>query len=125
MIKRKDQTKHDEMISRLAGYLKSKGYRDIKADTEGFEQPNEINWKGDEHAHIPDISARKKGKRYVFEVETSDSITHDHTQKQWRIFAAYAYQSSGIFCVVVPKGFKIPAQQRLDELNLPGKVLEV
>lgn len=125
MTKRTDQVKHQRIIKRLAKHLRSKGYLQVRADIPNMDSPTEINWKGDERKYVPDLSAVNRGKRYLFEVETDDSINDKHTRMQWRVFAAYAYQKNASFIVVVPGGSAEKAGKRLKELSLPGKVLEL
>ena len=90
MAKRKDQTKHDYIIKSFTEVLKSDQYKDTKADIDGYERPNKLYWK---NGHRPDITAiydkiYHSPKRFIFEVETKDSINDEHIVDQWQLFSA-------------------------------------
>ena len=60
----------------------------------------------------------------VIEVETDDSIYDQHTEDQWRLFAAHAKNIGGAFVVVVPRGCVRIAKARLNQLNLEAEIWE-
>jgi len=125
MAKRKSPSDHDKLVVKAAESLnQNSDFKNIQADVKGYSTPSEINWKGDESGHIPDLKAvgTKTSKEFIFEVETDDSISDNHTEDQWRLFAAYAKQNNGVFYVIVPKGSKQKAESRLKDLELEGKV---
>ena len=96
MTKRKNQNQHNLMVTNVANYLDSNGYRDIKADLHGFSWPERITWKSTGNGHIPDVSAWNNLQN-IFEVETDDSIFDEHTEDQWKLFAAYAQEHKAKF----------------------------
>jgi Holliday junction resolvase len=71
------QRKHDTKVKQLANSLKRKGWK-VKADIEGFDQPDSIGNKN----RIPDITAQKGGAKKIIEVETSDTINKDRKQHE-------------------------------------------
>lgn len=118
MPKRKDQNDHDSMVRALTNYLKLLQYTDIRADLPGFTRPVELAWEDRQDGHVPDVSALKQETEHIFEVETSDSISHTHTEDQWHLFASNAERNNKAFCVIVPKQSKEDARGRLKELGL-------
>ena len=122
MAKRKSQSEHDQMVRTVYDHLISRGYGDVHADLKGLSQPGLIYWETTGSGHIPDLTAKENGTGLLFEIETDDSIFDQHTEDQWRLFAANAKQYSKIFRVVVPKGAEASAQSRLSELGINADV---
>jgi hypothetical protein len=91
----------------MANYFQTLGYADIRADLQGYNQPELIWWMGKERdAYRPDVTCLKndgKGTPIILEAETCESIAIDHTRQQWQLFSARAKQIGGEFHVVVPK----------------------
>ena len=120
-MKRRNQSEHDRIVKAVADHLVAKGFRDVRADLPGWPQPEKIVWKQNSRGHIPDVTGW--GSEFnLFEVETADSISDQHTADQWTLFAAYAGQHSAVFWVVVPVGSEAAANQRLKELGSAAKV---
>ncbi|MDH4028760.1 MAG: hypothetical protein OEU95_08015 [Nitrospirota bacterium] len=113
------------MVRKAVDFLRDLGYTGIRADIHGFDKPRERNWKGQLNGHIPDIEAQGNGKPYLFEVETSDSITDQHTADQWKLFAAHAKINSGEFWVIVPRGEQPAVERRLKSLGIVAKIWEI
>lgn len=119
---RSNESVHEALVKWLADSLPSRGFGQIRADLPGRVQPETIRWKGASDGHIPDASARLSGREYIFEVETADTISIQHTQDQWTLFDAYAKHNSAIFVVVVPKGSEAAATQQLKAWGLTAQV---
>jgi hypothetical protein len=81
-----------------------------------------IIWTNTNEGHVPDVTADLGGKAYLVEVETADTIEDEHTESQWRLFAAFAQQHNKIFVVVVPMASKAAAEIQLRRLGLTGEV---
>ena len=68
-----NQTRHDDKITELARRYLSLGYR-VFADARGWDAPEAIN------GFRPDLLLIKENSGVIIEVETSDSLRHDHLQ---------------------------------------------
>lgn len=100
----------------MARHFASQGYRNIRADLPGMVAPEVI--LGTKQNHMPDLTADKNGTRIILEVETAGTISDDHTASQWSLFSDAAKKAGGKFHVVVPKGYRRSAEQRLVALGL-------
>jgi hypothetical protein len=118
MAKRKSQLEHDNIVESLVGHLKSNKHINIKADLANHIRPSTIKWKNAKTGHIPDVTSKKDGQAYIFEVETFDSINDQHTEDQWKLFAASARANSKRFILVIPNGSDKKANQRTKELGI-------
>lgn len=67
-------SRHDEMVRRVAGGYKSQGWR-VSADVEDYSKPRTIFGKR------PDVLATKGAKTRIVEVETRSSIDSDVNQR--------------------------------------------
>ena len=111
MLQRKDKSKHDYILKSFSGILRTKKYKNIKADIEGFERPHKLYWENSEIGYTLDITAiydkiYSSTEVYVFEVETEDSIDDPHTKDKCQIFATYGKEFQRRFIVIVPKSCK-------------------
>lgn len=122
MAGRESQSEHNRIVKYVAEFLKKEGFDNVRADIDGFETPRKIIWSSTEEGYIPDVTAEKKGRKYLFEVKTEDSIYDKHTEDQWRLFATYAKEHSAIFCVVVPEKARNIAIKRLTELKIIAEI---
>lgn len=121
-MKRQSEADHNRLVKAAAEHLRRDGgFRNIKAHVGGYPMPAKITWTETSRGHVPDLTADGDA-RVVVEVETSDSVSHSHTQDQWKLFSAYARQHDAKFWVAVPTSSKAAAQQRLQELGLAGQV---
>jgi hypothetical protein len=105
----------------MVNYMQQNGFTNIKADLKGFDQPEIITWSKTNKGHIPDVSGMNR-VQHIVEVETVDTINHQHTDDQWNLFAAYASQHNAQFIVLVPKGYDGEAKKRLAHLGITAEV---
>lgn len=117
MAKRRDQSQHNSMVEAVAAHINQNGHSNVKADLQGYKQPDLIYCERTKKGHIPDVTSTMN-YGYVFEVETEDSIYDSHTEDQWRLFSANAREHQKSFVVVVPKGFEQHAHQRARDLSI-------
>jgi hypothetical protein len=117
MAKRRDQSKHDSMVKSVADHVSNNGHTNVKADIKGYDRPDLLYWESTKKGHIPDVTSTEVTK-YLFEVETDDSIDDSHTEDQWKLFSANAQQHSKKFIVVVPKGSEQQAWSRAKGLGV-------
>ncbi|HEC99706.1 MAG TPA: hypothetical protein ENN18_04920 [Proteobacteria bacterium] len=125
MAKRESQSQHDQIVRDVYDYLISKGCKNVKADLKGLLQPDLIYWESTGKGHIPDMTASWNGTGAIFEAETGDSVFDQHTEDQWRLFAANAAQYGKTFMVVIPKGSEASAKSRLAQLGIQAEVWTV
>ena len=123
MARRKDQSKHEYIIKSFVGVLKSNQYKDIKADIDGYDKPNKLYWEGSEKGYTPDITAifdkvYHSPERFIFEVETEDSIDDSHTEDKWKLFGTYGNSFRRRFIVIVPKDCKQKALVIAEQIDV-------
>lgn len=62
--------------------------------------------------YVPDIYARNSSAAIVAEAETCDSLSDDHTFRQWSAFSRFTSYPGGNFHVIVPKYCVAQAQEQ-------------
>ncbi len=111
-----ESKEHQDLIIMMARHFASQGYRNIRADIPGMVTPEVI--LGTKQNHVPDLTADKNGTGIILEAETANTISDGHTASQWSLFSAAAKNAGGEFHVVIPKGYRNSAEQRLADLGL-------
>ncbi len=112
------------MIKTVAQILTGRGYKEVKADIEGYTVPEKIVWESTKQGFIPDLTARKDELR-IFEVETADTINDPHTEEQWKLFFVYAKTNKAMFYIVFPKGCVETVKARLEEIGINAYLWEI
>jgi hypothetical protein len=116
----RSQQEHDRLVARLAERLRETEGAEVRADSPGFEPPAAIS-AGSEPPQVPDVTAFGRG-RVLAEVETPDSLGDLQAAQQWRVFSMYAAENACRFCLVVPTGAEMVANERLQELGISAEV---
>ncbi len=83
------RSNHNKIVLLLADHLNKLGYS-VKADHIYWPngRPYEIN------GYRPDVTAKKSGSTFIFEVETCDTYCDDHTKSQLTAFSkSYHYNT--------------------------------
>jgi hypothetical protein len=111
-----ESKEHQDLINMMVRHFASQGYRNIRADVPGMVTPDVI--LGTKQNHVPDLTADKNGTGIILEAETASTISGDHTASQWSLFSDAAKKAGGEFHVVVPRGYRSSAGQRLADLSL-------
>jgi LAS superfamily LD-carboxypeptidase LdcB len=112
------------MVELVAQHLKQRNYRDIRAATAGFPRPQSVGNGGGDYA--PDVTVvNRNDSLQIFEVETADALEKGHGVKKWSALAHFASQHDGNFWLVVPKGGRKAAADRLAGLKLSAKIWEI
>jgi hypothetical protein len=105
------------MIIALTSHLRFNGHTNVKADIEGYTQPEPITGGKAGVRHIPDVTSTS-GSDFIFEVETADSIDEPQTAAKWHVIAADSQKHEKRFIVVVPQGSDMLARRRARELGV-------
>ena len=115
-----ESREHRSLIRMMLNYFRNQGYTNLRADLESQTPPEQI---GD---RIPDLTCNKNdfGRTFIIlEAETCSTISHEHTEEQWKAFYRKAREVEGEFHLVVPRNCdddsgRSLARQRLSELEI-------
>lgn len=120
-----DQLHHDAIVLFVARELEKDRFKDVKADVPDFPEPEAIQLDHAGIGHLPDVTAVRSGLLHIYEVETPDTVSINHTQEQWKIFATYAKEHGAKFTIVVPRGTEARVKALLPEMDIRASVWPV
>lgn len=63
-----EKIENKEFLEKSIHYLQNTGFKNIRADIEGYDTPKSFIKKGSETKITPDIVAEKNGRKYFFEI---------------------------------------------------------
>lgn len=112
------------MVKKVADTLIETEYTHVRADIPDYKKPSRIDWIDDKKGHVPDVTGFKN-YQIVIEIETDDSIEDKQTENRWVLFSFYCSQKKADFLIVVPRGSKNKAENRIKKLDIKGEVLEI
>lgn len=117
---------HDELLQLLLQVVaaSSHGFEQIHADLEGWPQPARILWTHTRQGYVPDATAWAwlGMSEYLFEVETAETLSLEHTRNQCELFSAYARVHGAEFVLVVPLGLQARAARQLASWGITAQV---
>jgi len=125
MSGKKDQSAHDKLVKAVVDSLSPELYSDIKANISGYQTPSKIVWANSGDGYIPDITGNVADFQYIYEVETEETISNEHTKNKWKLVSDYAAKHNSIFVIVVPKGCRNTALTQADESDITVHTQEV
>ncbi len=105
----KSETVHtgrEALLLALIERLERRGYADMKVSAlEGYEgrRPAIIFWEDTDIGFVPDVSAARDGLRFIFQVETAQSLQGEDARQRIALFCAYAAYYRSPYCLVVPE----------------------
>ncbi|MEM8488916.1 MAG: hypothetical protein AAF564_25450 [Bacteroidota bacterium] len=123
---RVESDEHMALIAMMFTHFQNLGYRNIKADLDGYDRPDFVTDYA-ENRYIPDLTCNKNdsyGTFIALEAETCSTINSNHTAGQWRAFA----NAQGEFHLAVPtmcgtESGRSKAQRRLNELRITADAI--
>lgn len=115
-------------IEKIVTWVKSKGYSNIKANTEGYEVPTSFalqkELETDEDQYIPDVTGRKGSQKHYFEIALK---TEDPRRliRKWKLLSTLAEMKNGKLHLFAPRGHKAFAERIVRERQLTAKVVSI
>lgn len=115
-----EKIENKEFLEKSIHYLQNTGFKNIRADIEGYDTPKSFIKKGSETKITPDIVAEKNGRKYFFEI--SLKTEKDRLLKsKWLFLDTLSRLKSNRFKIITTKGHFKFTDTLLDDLNLGNK----
>jgi hypothetical protein len=95
---------YESMVTSVADYLQGHGYDSIRADVPAYEKPARLTRQGEDSGYVPDLTARKDGGKYYFEIVTENKDENTELAGKWRLFSTLAEHRNGELILLVPRG---------------------
>jgi hypothetical protein len=93
------------------------GYKNIKADIEGYETPKSYHKKGSDITVTPDIVAEKEGRKHFFDISLKTSKTN-LLKSKWLFLNTLSALKSHRFRVITTRGHYKFTDEMLNDINL-------
>lgn len=119
-----DKINHTEMLQDSVQYLENRGFKNIKADLDGFEKPVSFVRKGTDTVITPDIVAEKRGIKHYFELSVK-SEKPQLLKSKWMFLDILSKRKSGRFSIITTKGHYKFTDRMLDDLNMEKKIIRI
>lgn len=114
----KDQT----ILEKAIKWAKNKGFQNIKAKTEEYEDPIQFTRNRDEESFMPDITGLQTGGKSYIEIATKTEDIH-RTISKWKLLSTMASMKGGNLFLLAPKGHKTFTENIVKKYNLDAKVV--
>tara|TARA_R110002073_G_scaffold161723_4_gene317381 strand:+ start:3409 stop:3783 length:375 start_codon:yes stop_codon:yes gene_type:complete len=118
----KDKEQHLDFLKNSITYLQNLGYKNIKADMEGFETPKSYFKKGSNVSITPDIVAEKEGRKHIFDISLKTPRTN-LLKSKWLFLDAFSILKSHSFKLITTRGHYKFTNEMLNDINLTDKKL--
>jgi len=118
----KDKEQHLDFLENSITYLKNLGYKNIKADIEGFETPKSYVKKGSNISITPDIVAEKEGRKHIFDISLKTPRTN-LLKSKWLFLNAFSILKSHSFKLITTRGHYKFTNEMLNDINLTDQKL--
>ena len=115
-----EKKENKELLEKSISYLEEKGYTDIKVDLPGYTPPKSFVKKKGGLNIAADITARKDGRKYLFDIGLK-SEKSKLLKSKWLLLDAVAQLKSNSFKIITTRGHVRFTEQLLQEVNLAHK----
>lgn len=117
-----DKEKYSDILENSINYLENRGFKDIKADIDGYETPKSFSKVGTDITITPDISAIKEGRKHFFDISLK-SEKPKQLKSKWLFLNTLSNLKSYKFKIITARGHYKFTQDMLDAINLSNKNL--
>lgn len=121
------RTGREDLLHILVDRLTRRGFDDIGVSTlEEFEgkRPPVIFWEKTDEGFMPDLSARKGGKTYIFAVETAAPFD-ERARRRIALFTSYAGIYRRHFCLIVPQAALNEGRKELSRTDVDERFIHL
>lgn len=117
-----DKEKYSDFLNDSLDYLKQKGFKNIKADIEGYETPKSYSKVGSDIVITPDIVAEKEGRKHIFDIGLKSSKPN-LLKSKWLFLNTLSNLKSHQFKLITTRGHYKFTNEMLSNINLNDKKL--
>ena len=117
-----DKAKYSDILVNSITYLENHGFKNIKADTDGYETPKSYAKAGSDITITPDIVAEKEGRKHYFDLSLK-SEKPKLLKSKWLFLNTLSNLKSSRFRLITVRGHYAFTQEMLEAINLNNKTL--
>ena len=115
-----EKLENQAVLQQSIDHLEARGFKNIKADMEGYETPKSYLKKSTGNPVTPDITATKNGIKYFFDISLK-SERPTMLKSEWLFLDTLSRMNSNRFRIITFRGHYKFTETLLSELNLGNK----
>ncbi len=116
--------KDPQLYEKAILWAKRKGFNDLKANTENYDQPSSFTRQGIDTPLIPDITGQSLGGKHYVEIAMKGESEQD-TVSKWKLFSAMANMKAGKLYLLAPKGHRAFTDKLVKKYNVDATVVNI
>ena len=120
----RQEVNYKELLEKAVEQLQRRGFSDIKAKLEGFEEPKSFSQKREDNTYIPDITAKNSKGKFYFEIAQKTPDTSSMVSK-WKLLATIAEMKNGGLNILVPYGQSKFTNELVEKYNINAKLMKM
>lgn len=109
-----------EFLEKAISHLEARGFKDIKADLDGYESPKSYVRKASGNVVTPDIVATKNGRKYFFDISLKSEKPR-LLKSKWVFLDTLSRMNSNRFRIITTRGHYKFTDTMLQDINLSNK----
>lgn len=112
----------DKLFIKAIRWMTQKGYKEIKANTEAFEQPTPFSNANADRQIFPDITGRKHRRKSYMEIVSKETDLQSLVTK-WKILSVVASRKGGKLYLLATRGYKTFARSIVNDHNISNTTI--
>jgi hypothetical protein len=109
-------------LKKAIQWAKKRGYSNIKANIDEFEQPTQFSKPNEDQPYTPDITGQKLGRKIYIEIATKTENMQRRISK-WKLLSTLAEMKGGKLFLLAPRGHKAFVERQLKKYHLNAKLV--
>ena len=114
----------NELISTVVKWAKSHGFKDIRANIEGYDTPKSYERAADSQLFTPDVTATNMFNKHYLEVSMKTDALRSSVSK-WKLLSELASLKGGKLYLMAPRGHVRFTRDVVAEHNIPAEVVRI
>jgi hypothetical protein len=123
--KQKISAVKQRMLTSAIGYLRFKGYHDIKAQINNFGNPQAVFLKASDAGFVPDLIANRDFGTYIFEIFADKDEESASYLKRWDTYLSYAERKNGKFYLIAYSDDVEDLNERASSLSPTPGIIQI
>jgi hypothetical protein len=115
-----DKKENSAFLEKSIQHLENTGFKNIKADINGYQTPKSYTKKDDDTKVTPDIVAVKNGRKYYFDISLKTE-KEKLLKTKWLFLETISRLKSNRFKIITTRGHYKFTDNLLSDINLNSK----
>lgn len=114
----------DGIIASVVKWAQSHGFKEIRANIEGYETPKSYERTQDNQVFTPDVTGINMFNKHYLEVAMkSNELTGDISK--WKLLSELASMKGGKLYLMAPRGHFRFTRDMVSQYNIPAEVVKI